>query len=257
MRLGPEVCLVLPVLNEERQLSFSVRRTREVLDRMSHWQWDLVVVDNGSTDRTWDIARDLERRGWARVMRLEQRGRGRALRAAWLSSEADFLAYMDVDLSTDLRHLGDLLEPLALGLADVTVGSRLMRRAEVRRSWIRGVLSRNYNRLARRLTGSGIVDHQCGFKAMTRGAARALLPQVENNHWFFDTELLILAQRKGWRIREFPVVWTEDEDSRVRLMGTILEEFCGLWRLRTRRRFRSSTAPDPSGHDLGNGRRPP
>lgn len=235
MSSGPEVCLVIPVLNEDRRLRQSVRRTREVLHRMSHWNWDLVVADNGSTDRTWEIARELERDALVRALRLEQRGRGRALRAAWLASEADLLAYMDVDLSTDPGHLGDLLEPLARGCADVTLGSRLLRGAEVRRGWVREMLSRNYNRMARGLTGSVVSDHQCGFKALTRGAARALVPRVENDHWFFDTELLILAQRGGWRVREFPVAWSEGGESKVRVIRTIVEEFRGLWRLRQRR----------------------
>jgi glycosyltransferase involved in cell wall biosynthesis len=249
MSRSPSVCLVIPVLNEERQIVTSVRRTREVLNRLSHWRWDLVVVDNGSNDRTWELAESLAGQGMIRVLRLARRGRGRALRAAWMSSEADVLAYMDVDLSTDLSHLADLLEPLAGGVADLTLGSRWHPGSAVLRGWCRGFLSRNYNCLARWLTGSVIRDHQCGFKALTHGAARTLVPQVENDHWFFDTELLVLAQRGGWRVREFPVHWTEGRDSRVRLVSTMVEEFRGLWRLR--RRWRSSESWMANGRGPG------
>ena len=157
------------------------------------------------------------------------------------------LAYMDVDLSTDLRHLSELVEPLADGIADVVTGSRLAPGAEIRRGWRREVLSRVYNRLARAMTGSRVMDHQCGFKALTLEAARDLLDHVENQRWFFDTELLVAAQRRGWRVWELPIRWVDDPGSTVRILPTVVEDLCGLWRLRRWKRG----AAGPGDHRRG------
>ncbi len=236
MNLPPTVTVVLPVFNEERDLVANVRRLRAVLDHLPAWHWDLVIADNASTDSTWALTRALERSGEVRALRLERAGRGGALRTAWLASRSSIVAYMDVDLATDLRHLPDLLGPLQTGRADVVIGSRHAPGASVRRGWKRGILSRGFNLLARRLTGSTLRDHQCGFKALTRSAADRLLPGIRDTGWFFDTELLVLAQRTGWIIREIPVCWTDDPDSRVRLLPTIREDLLGLWRLRRKAR---------------------
>lgn len=227
-----EVTLVIPVYNEEAQLASSLTRLRAVLAGLPAWRWDVVIADNGSTDSTWRLAQELARRGEARVVRLARKGRGAALSLVWCTSTADLLAYTDVDLSTDPAHLPELLEPLASGAADLAIGSRLVPTATVRRGLRREVLSRGYNHLARWITGSRTRDHQCGFKALTSDAVTDLLPEIRNRHWFFDTELLVLAQRRGWRIREVGVRWTDDPDSRVRILPTIWEDLRGLWRLR-------------------------
>jgi len=167
-----------------------------------------------------------------RVLRLEQAGRGRALKGAWFTSEAEVLSYMDIDLSTDLRHLPELIGTVAEGRADVAVGSRLLPESRTTRGWKRELISRTYNRMLQAGLGLGVRDAQCGFKAISRQAAQALLPQVRDTGFFFDTELLVLAQRGGWRVRELPVRWVDDPDSRVRLWRTIREDLKWIWRMR-------------------------
>ncbi len=166
------------------------------------------------------------------MVHLDQAGRGRALKAVWLASEADVLSYLDVDLSTDLAHLPELIGGVAEGRADLALGSRLLPASRTTRGWKRELLSRGYNWLLHRTLGLRVTDAQCGFKAISRRAAQALLPQVQDPGFFFDTELLVLAQRQGWRIAELPVRWVDDPDSRVRLLRTIGQDLKGVWRLR-------------------------
>jgi glycosyltransferase involved in cell wall biosynthesis len=197
------------------------------------YRWEITIADNTSTDRTLALAHMLARTCPVQVIHLAQKGRGRALKAAWLASEADIVAYMDVDLSTHLAALLPLLEPLATGTSDIAIGSRLRHGAVVTRQWNREFLSRGYNALIRLLFRHHVSDAQCGFKALTRTAAQALAPAVQDDAWFFDTELLLLAEARGYRIHEVPVEWVEDLDSRVNLRQTVLEDLRGLWRLRT------------------------
>ena len=181
-------------------------------------------------------------------LRLERKGRGHALRAAWSASEADVLAYMDVDLSTDLDALGDLLLPLLEGRADVMIGSRLAHGAEVTRGVRREVISRSYNILLRASLGLGISDAQCGFKAIRRDVLMPLLELVQDDSWFFDTELLYHARRSRLAIHEVPVRWVEDTDSRVRILATAREDLEGIARLR--RAGRPSTPATRAGAQL-------
>ena len=164
-------------------------------------------------------------------MRISERGRGRALAAAWLISDADVVAYTDVDLSSDLDALLPLVAPLISGHSDIAIGSRLARGARVRRGFKREVISRCYNALLRLALGARFKDAQCGFKAVRTDIARRIVPQVENRSWFFDTEMLVLAQRAGLRIHEVPVDWVDDADSRVDLIPTAVEDLHGVWRL--------------------------
>jgi putative flippase GtrA len=191
-----------------------------------------VIADNSSTDRTLEIARGLalELDG-VTVMHLPERGRGRALRAAWSASDADVLCYMDVDLSTDLKALLPLLAPLISGHSDVAIGTRLARGARVTRSPKREIISRAYNAILRLALGARFSDAQCGFKAIRADVARELLPRVRDQEWFFDTELLVLAQRQGLRIHEVPVDWVEDPDSRVAIASTAAADLRGVGRL--------------------------
>jgi hypothetical protein len=156
------------------------------------------------------------------------------LRAAWLTSRADVVAYMDVDLSTNLASFLPLVVPLISGHCDIAIGSRLAPGAIVTRQWKRNLLSRGYNLLIKLFFRNGFSDAQCGFKALTRDAARALVPAVKDNNWFFDTELLLLAEAHGYRIHEVSVEWVEDPDSRVNVPQTVVEDLKGLWRLRLR-----------------------
>ena len=199
------------------------------------------MVDNASSDATFQIAHRLayELDG-VNVMRLRAKGRGRALRAAWTGSDARVVAYMDVDLSTDLSALQPLVEPLLDGRSDLAVGSRLAQGSDAsRRSLLRELISRTYNLIVRAVLRSRISDAQCGFKAGRREAVQALLPLVEDEDWFFDTELIHHAERAGLRIHEVPVDWTEDPDSRVHLISTAIEDLRGIARLRRNERRRA------------------
>jgi putative flippase GtrA len=192
----------------------------------------VIAADNASTDATLAIARALAvELDHVTVLHLEHKGRGRALRAAWTVSDAEVLCYMDVDLSTDLRALLPLVSPLVSGHSEVAVGSRLSAGARVVRGAKREVISRCYNRLLRWALRARFSDAQCGFKAIRADAARRLLPDVQDQGWFFDTELLVLAQRRGLRIHEVAVDWIDDPDSRVDLVSTALTDLRGVGRL--------------------------
>jgi glycosyltransferase involved in cell wall biosynthesis len=230
---APEVEIVVPVRNEERELVPNVTRLVAHLRDGFPFTARVTIADNGSTDATWTLARGLADAypGLVRAVRLDLPGRGRALRAVWSASDADVVAYMDVDLSTDIAALLPLVAPLLAGDADVAIGSRLAPGARVRRGLKRTVLSRGYNLLLRAALEVGFSDAQCGFKALRSAAARAVLPCVADNGWFFDTELLVLAERARLHIHEVPVQWVDSPDSRVRILATVLADLRGMWRL--------------------------
>ena len=227
-----DVEIVVPVYNEEAALDGSIRRLHRFLTESFPFGWRIVIADNASTDRTPEVARALQAklRGVS-YMRLERKGRGRALREAWTRSDARVVAYMDVDLSTDLRALLPLVAPLLSGHSDVAIGSRLAHGARVVRGPKREMISRSYNRLLHATLRARFSDAQCGFKAVRRDALDGLLTDVRDNAWFFDTELLVLAQRRGLRIHEVPVDWVDDPDSRVDIVRTALEDLKGIARL--------------------------
>ena len=224
---------MIPVYNEQRVLRENVLRLHRHMVEHVQPDFQITIADNASVDDTPAIgaalARELARVGYLRV---GEQGRGRALRAAWSRSGAELLAYMDVDLSTDLSALPGLLDPLRRGEAQLAIGSRLAPGARVTRGVKRELISRGYNRLLRRRLGARFSDAQCGFKAGRRAAIQRLLPKVADQHWFFDTELLYLAQCQGLRIAEVPVHWIEDRDSRVKIVSTIREDLRGIARLR-------------------------
>src|SRR4051794_10993945 len=226
------VDIVVPVHNEERDLEPSVRRLHTFLrDAFPLRAW-ITIADNASTDGTYLAARRLaDELDGVRVVRLEEKGRGRALRAAWSGSEAPVLAYMDVDLSTDLTALLPLVAPLLSGHSDVAIGTRLSRAAHVIRGPRRELISRCYNVLLHTALMTTFSDAQCGFKAIRADRARELLPRVQDNGWFFDTELLVLAERSGLRIHEVPVDWVDDADSRVDILPTVIDDLRGVARL--------------------------
>jgi glycosyltransferase involved in cell wall biosynthesis len=230
--LKPVVDIAIPVHNEERQLETSVHALQAYLAANIPFPTRITIVDNASGDATRLIgarlARDIR---CVRFMRVAEKGRGRALRSAWLSSDADVVAYMDVDLSTDLVALRPLLEPIISGHVDIAIGSRLTRGAWVTRSLQRECISRGYNLVLRAALHARFRDAQCGFKAMRGQLARALLPMVRDQGWFFDTELLVLGQRAGLRIREVPVRWIEDPDSRVDIPSTAVTDLRGVFRM--------------------------
>jgi glycosyltransferase involved in cell wall biosynthesis len=223
---------VVPVYNEEAVLQRSVRRLHQFLATSMPFAWTIVIADNASTDRTWQKAKRLtvELDG-VKALHLEQKGRGRALRAAWTQSDADVLCYTDVDLSTDLRALLPLVASLVSGHSDIAIGTRLAAGSRVKRTRKREVISRTYNRLLRVVLRARFSDAQCGFKAIRGSVAGRLLPEVEDDGWFFDTELLVAAQRRGLRIHEVAVDWIEDRDSRVEIVSTALDDLRGVARL--------------------------
>jgi len=228
----PSVDIVVPVYNEELDLEHSVRRLRAYLDACFPFHANVTIADNASTDDTQAIGERLAATvPGVSYMRLSDKGRGRALAAAWLLSKAEVVGYMDVDLSTDLGALLPLVAPLISGHSDVAVGSRLAPGSRVRRGAKRELISRCYNALLRVALGARFRDAQCGFKAIRTETARRLVPRTENRSWFFDTELLVLAQRAGLRIHEVPVDWDDDPDSRVSILPTALEDLGGVWRL--------------------------
>ena len=211
-----QVEIVVPVRDEERDLGPSIRRLAAYLSTRFPFRAVVTIADNGSTDRTWAVARALAAEFDAvRTVHLDQSGRGRALRSVWSASDADVLAYMDVDLSTDLNALLPLVAPLLSGHSDLAIGTRLARGARVVRGPRREVISRCYNMLLHATLGAGFSDAQCGFKAIRADKARLLLPLTRDTGWFFDSELLVLAERAGLRIHEVPVDWVDDPDSRV------------------------------------------
>lgn len=224
--------IVIPVYNEERDLPACVRRLHQFLIDEVPYRSRIVVADNASTDSTLSVARRLaEELPDVDVMHLEAKGRGGALAAAWGSSPADVVAYMDVDLSTDLSALMPLVAPLVSGHSDIAIGSRLAASARVVRGVKREVVSRGYNLLLRGFLGIRFSDAQCGFKAVRSDVARRLLPLIADTGWFFDTELLVLAERAGLRIHEVPVDWVDDPDSRVDIMATAIADLKGCWRV--------------------------
>ena len=232
LALAARIDIVVPVYNEEAGLEASIRRLHAFLSDELPYAWRIVIADNASTDATLAIARALafELDNTA-VCHLDRKGRGRALRATWLASDADVLAYMDVDLSTDLRALLPLVSALVSGHSEVAIGSRLAPGARVKRGPKREFISRAYNRILRLALRARFSDAQCGFKAIRADAARRLLPAIEDDGWFFDTELLVLAQRRGMRIHEVAVDWVDDPDSRVDIVSTALTDLRGVARL--------------------------
>jgi putative flippase GtrA len=242
---APTVEIVIPVYNEARTLEASVRQLHRYLTEHFAHSWRITVADNASTDGTWAIAARLaDELDHVGAVHLDEKGRGRALRTAWLASRAPVVAYMDVDLSTDLDALLPLVAPLLTGHSDVAIGTRLASSARVVRGPKRELISRGYNLILRTTLRAGFSDAQCGFKAMRSDVARALLPLVEDEGWFFDTELLVLAEHNGLRIHEVPVDWVDDPVSRVDIVRTATDDLRGVWRM-LRRFARGDGELDP------------
>ncbi|MER5185677.1 bifunctional glycosyltransferase family 2/GtrA family protein [Streptomyces sp. NPDC002896] len=228
----PVLDVVIPVYNEEKDLQPCVERLHDHLVRTFPYRFRITIADNASTDSTPQVAAWLaSTMESVRHFRLEQKGRGRALRTVWSASDAPILAYMDVDLSTDLNALLPLVAPLISGHSDLAIGSRLARTSRVVRGPKREFISRAYNLILRGSLQARFSDAQCGFKAIRRDVAQVLLPLVEDTGWFFDTEMLVLAERAGLRIHEVPVDWVDDPDSTVHIVKTATDDLKGVWRV--------------------------
>ena len=224
--------IVIPVYNEERALPGCIRRLHDFLAAEVPYRARITVADNASTDGTLAVAGELaDEFDDVEVLHLDRKGRGGALYTAWIDSPAAVVAYMDVDLSTDLAALMPLVAPLISGHSDIAIGSRLSASSRVIRGPKREFISRSYNLLLRTLLGAQFSDAQCGFKAVRTEVARQLLPLVADTGWFFDTELLVIAERAGLRIHEVPVDWVDDPDSRVDIVKTAVDDLKGCWRV--------------------------
>ncbi len=226
------VDIVIPVYNEENCLEKNVLILYTYLEEVTDFSWNIIIADNASTDRTSQIATYLaSKHGNIQYIHLPIKGRGYSLRKAFLQSKADILCYMDVDLSTNLHYLKPLIESIACGF-DISIGSRLMQGSRLKRRLHREIFSRIYNFLIKLLFFTRFSDAQCGFKALRNDVAKHLVPLVKNNNWFFDTELLLLAEYNKYRIFEIPVEWIEDIRTKVHIGKTILEDLAGLLRMR-------------------------
>lgn len=238
--LAPQIDIVVPVHNEQDVLAHSINRLYEYLSDGLPFSWRITIADNASTDDTPAVAGALARlMPEVRVIQIPQKGRGRALRKAWSESDAEVVAYMDVDLSTDLAGLLPLVAPLISGHSAIAIGTRLDNEAHVARGAKREFISRSYNRLLRAALRARFSDAQCGFKAIRADVARQLLPRVKDDEWFFDTELLVVAQREGMRIHEVPVDWVDDPESSVAIARTVWQDLRGTARLLLSRKILS------------------
>lgn len=233
MAKKPSLNIVIPVYNEEVELAGSVKTLSTYLrEHLPDFDWFITIADNASTDKTLEIAYLLEKQtGFVKVVHLDQKGRGRAVKKAWLSIKTDVSAYMDVDLSTDLKHFPALVRSLLRGY-DLAIGSRNARGARVYgRNLLRTLTSKGYILLIKVFFWVHFSDAQCGFKAVNWRVIDELLAHISDNEWFFDTELLIVSERLGYRIYEEPVSWIDNPGSTVRVSKTAIGDLKGLWRL--------------------------
>lgn len=233
--------MVLPVYNEEQDISRKVPVLYKFLkDNFKNYSWEIVIADNGpSKDRTSIVGKELEKKyKGIRYILIPRPGRGGALKEVWLKSHSQLICYMDIDLSSDINYLPQLIGALEIG-HDIAIGSRLARGAKVYgRTLTREIMSRGYNLLMKLLFWTSFHDAQCGFKAITREAAKKILPVVQDRGWFFDSELLIIAQKSGFRIAEIPIIWRDDPNSTVKVAKTAWGDIKGLIRLFVTRPWR-------------------
>lgn len=227
------VNIVIPVYNEEGELAQSIRTLAYYLRvHLTDFAWRITIADNASKDKTLSIAKNLSQKfPEVSYIHLDQKGRGRAVKFAWQHDTADIVAYMDVDLSTDLKHLPPLVRSLTRGY-DIAIGTRNANGSRVYgRSALRTMTSKVYILLIKLFFWVHFSDAQCGFKAATRRVVRDIIPKIKDNAWFFDTEFLVIAEKMGYRIYEEPVTWIDNPGSTVRVMKTAQGDLEGLWRL--------------------------
>lgn len=237
----PSVNIVIPVYNEEKELASSVDTLAGFLsNNLKDFEWRITIADNASTDKTLVITKKLiSKHPFVRYVHLSEKGRGRAVKMAWEKDDADIEAYMDVDLSTDLKHFPTLIRSLTRGY-DIAIGTRNAWGSRVYgRSMLRTITSKMYILLIKLFFWVHFSDAQCGFKAVTRRTVQELIPRIVDNEWFFDTELLINAEKSGYRIYEEPVTWIDNPGSTVRVMKTAQGDLYGLKRLYITRPWKS------------------
>lgn len=236
------VAVVVPVYNEEADIPRSIPTLHNFLKRnLKNYDWEIIIADNGpSWDNTAKVSRLLETEfDRVRYVQVLRPGRGGALKEVWLKSTGEILTYMDVDLSSELKYFPKLVKVLDQG-ADLAIGSRLARGAKVYgRTLTREIMSRGYNALIKLFFWTTFHDAQCGFKGIRREVAEKLLPHVEDKGWFFDSELLILAEKSGYKVAEVPIVWRDDPRSTVKVAKTAWGDIKGLVRMFTSRPWKN------------------
>lgn len=234
------VDIVLPVYNEEKILKKNVLRLMSFLKNNIRQNWKIIISNNGSTDRTINIAKELAAKHTEiGYLDLSEKGKGRAIREAWLQSDANIVSFMDIDLSSDIRFFPDLISSIIKEEYDIVIGSRILKGAQVKRSIKREFASRFYNLLLKFVFRTKIYDTHCGFKAMKKNAADDILPETENQKFFFDTELLIIAEKKGYKIKEIPIKWIEDSESKVKTISLGIKYLLGIIQLRRKLKKKS------------------
>jgi len=228
-----KLLVCIPVYNENQDIKKNIPILLNFMkERMSKYDWNVLICNNGSTDNTLDVSEQLTRENERlRVANITEKGRGFALKTVWLENKADIYSYMDIDLSTNLDNFPDLISAFDEGY-QIAIGSRLLPYSKIKRSFKREILSRGYNLLIKLLFWNRFSDAQCGFKAISSEVRSVVVPFIQNRNWFFDTELLLLSERKGYKIKEIPVGWIEDMGSKVKIFRTIYEDIAGLIRLR-------------------------
>jgi len=227
-----KISITLPVFNEEKVIEKNVEELRNFLIKNLGHDFEIIIANNGSTDGTLEkIKKICKRYGDVNYINIDERGRGRALRKAWSENSSDIVSYMDIDLSTSLDAFPRLIKEIEEGY-DIAIGSRFVKGSDTKRSFMRGFLSRGYNLLLKLFFNISFSDAQCGFKAIRKGSLEEILDDVKDQEWFFDTELLIKAERKGFRIKEIPVHWVESRDSKVNILETIFDYIKSIIRLR-------------------------
>ncbi len=230
-----KVNVTIPVYNEEKVLEQSISSLHEFLTKeFTDFDWEIVIADNASIDNTLNVAKSLKEK-FSKVdyIHLDQKGRGRALKKTWTESDADIVSYMDVDLSTNLSHFPEMIRGMVKGGYEIATGSRLMRGSRTKRSFKREFISRSYNLMIKSMFFTKFSDAQCGFKAVTRNIVNRIIdPYVEDTGWFFDSELLIIGEKLGFKILDVPVEWIEDLDTRVKIVKTATDDIKGLIRVK-------------------------
>ena len=228
-----KVDIVIPVYNEEVNLEKNINILTEWLKNNFKYEWIVTIADNGSTDNTKKIAKDLDMKNKKIILKeITSKGRGIALRESWLSSTSDICAFMDIDLSTELEYLNEIIYPIVELECEICCGSRWMSSSNVKRGLFRGILSWSYNFILQTTLGLKIKDSQIGFKAIKTDTAKKVIPLIKDNEWFFDTELLLISQKNDLKIKQIPVIWIDHPKSTVVVLKTVKMFLRNVWRMK-------------------------
>ncbi len=231
---GKRVSLIVPAYNEEKVIRESVKALQDILEALPV-DFEIIISEDGSTDRTLEIAKSMESENVRVVHNEERMGKGASIKNAIDHTRGNIVMFVDADMASDPSHLKQLIEMLDSGAA-IVVGSRYLPESDAKRSVVRNLASRSFNTLVRTILGSRLTDHQCGFKAFRKDLVLPVIAEVEDKHWFWDAELLVRAQRKGLKVAEIPIKWSESNDSRFRLLDDTYHMAVSLVRFRLRGR---------------------